>query len=69
MSFVSRLGDSHRFQLGVTAVLSGAVAVSALVAFQQLRRVKRVQDIKDSIPEDNEGVNVCDLKTILVGEC
>jgi hypothetical protein len=62
MSWFSRLGDSHRFQLGVTAVLTGALSISALVAFQQLRRSKRVQNIKDSIPENDEGINVCGLR-------
>jgi hypothetical protein len=58
-SWFSRFSDSHRFQLGVTAVVSGAVSVSALIAYQQLRRIKRVQDIKDAIPEDSGGNNVC----------
>lgn len=58
MSWFSRLGDSHRFQLGVAAVLSGAISISAYLAIKELRRTKRLQDIKDSIPEDDEAQNV-----------
>ncbi|KIW00677.1 uncharacterized protein PV09_07861 [Verruconis gallopava] len=59
MAFLSRPADSHRFQLIVTAIISGAVSISALIAFQQLRRAKRVQDIKDSIPDnDSTGNNL-----------
>lgn len=54
MSWFSRVGESPRLQLGVTAVLSGALTASLLIAYQQLRRSERVQELKDAIPEVSE---------------
>jgi len=42
---------SHNVQLGVTAVIAGAVGAFAVVGFQQIRRQERIQRIRDEIPE------------------
>ncbi|GAM84896.1 hypothetical protein ANO11243_028980 [Dothideomycetidae sp. 11243] len=50
-SWVSDSFQSHRVQLAVTAVASGAVVASAILGFQQARKRMRVEDLKHSIPD------------------
>lgn len=50
-SWISNVRSSHRAQLVVTAAVSGAVAASAVIAYQNLRRIKKVEDLKESIPD------------------
>ncbi|KAF2157679.1 hypothetical protein K461DRAFT_264550 [Myriangium duriaei CBS 260.36] len=50
-SWISDSLQSHRVQLALTAVASGAVVASAIFGVQQARRQTRLTDLKDSIPE------------------
>ncbi|KAI9755988.1 MAG: hypothetical protein M1835_000776 [Candelina submexicana] len=49
-SWLSRTYSSHQVQLGATAVISGVVAVTAILGFQHLRRQIQIEDLKSSIP-------------------
>ncbi|KAI5356792.1 Putative THIF-type NAD/FAD binding, ubiquitin-activating enzyme, ThiF/MoeB/HesA family [Septoria linicola] len=50
-SWLSDIAGSHRVQLGVTAVLSGALAASAVIGLQEAKRRYDVHDLKDTIPD------------------
>ncbi|CAK4034313.1 tRNA threonylcarbamoyladenosine dehydratase [Lecanosticta acicola] len=50
-SWLSDTASSHRLQLGLTAVLSGCIAASAVIGLQEARRRYNVYDLKDSIPD------------------
>lgn len=61
------MAPSHNVQLGVTAVIAGAVGACALFGYQQIRRQERIQRIRDEIPEvaEEHGVisDVADSQT------
>ncbi|CAJ2504383.1 Uu.00g117770.m01.CDS01 [Anthostomella pinea] len=55
-SFLERASSNSRVQLAATAIVSGAVAASAVLGYQRLRREERIHELKDSIPsQDDEG--------------
>lgn len=45
---------SHETQLVATALISAAVAAGAVYGVQGVRRLKRVETLKDSIPDIDE---------------
>lgn len=47
----SWLPDSHKLQLGLTAVASGALAATAVVGLQNAKKWYSVHDLKGSIPD------------------
>lgn len=51
MSWLSRTTTSHRFQLAITAIASGAIAVSVVLSFQNLRRKARIKLLKEEADE------------------
>ena len=53
-SWLSEIGSSHRLQLGVTAVVSGCVAATAVVGLQEARKWYNEHELKESIPKLNE---------------
>jgi hypothetical protein len=50
-SWISRATESRNAQLITTAVVSGALAASTILGFQQARRMYRVAEVKASIPD------------------
>lgn len=62
-SWLSKPSASHQIQLGVTAAISGIVAVTAVLGFQRLRRQIQIDDLKSSINagkhDTKETVNHC----------
>ncbi|KAH7125499.1 hypothetical protein B0J11DRAFT_307833 [Dendryphion nanum] len=50
-SWISRTTASHNAQLITTAVVSGVVVGGAILGFQKARRVYRLAELKDSIPD------------------
>jgi hypothetical protein len=50
MSWLPDLAGSHRVQLGLTAVVSGCLAASAVIGLQEARRWYNEHELKDSIP-------------------
>ncbi|PIA94502.1 tRNA threonylcarbamoyladenosine dehydratase [Cercospora beticola] len=50
-SWLADIAGSHRVQLGVTAVVSGALAATAVIGLQEARRRYDVHDLKDTIPD------------------
>lgn len=48
----------ERIQLAATAVVSGAVVAGAILGYQHVRRVERVEDLKRSVPELGDGHEV-----------
>lgn len=50
-SWLTDIASSHKLQLGVTAVVSGCLAASAVIGLQQAKRRYDVYDLKDSIPD------------------
>jgi hypothetical protein len=53
-SWLSNAASSHKVQLGVTAVLSGCIAASAVIGLQKARKRYNVHDLKGSIPDLDE---------------
>src|SRR5579871_430389 len=51
MSWISRTTSSHHFQLAITAVVSGAIAVGVVLSFQKFRTKNRIKHIKDEANE------------------
>ncbi|OQN98014.1 hypothetical protein B0A48_16320 [Cryoendolithus antarcticus] len=49
--WLSDLASSHRLQLGLTALVSGGLAITAVIGLQNARRWYDVHDLKDSIPD------------------
>ncbi|KAF2162803.1 hypothetical protein M409DRAFT_57866 [Zasmidium cellare ATCC 36951] len=50
-SWFSDIAGSHRFQLGLTAVISGCIAASAVIGLQEAKKRYNVFDLKESIPD------------------
>ncbi|KAF2653236.1 hypothetical protein K491DRAFT_603358 [Lophiostoma macrostomum CBS 122681] len=50
-SWISRTTSSHNAQLITTAVVSGVIVGSAILGFQKARRMYKVAELKESIPE------------------
>jgi len=50
---------SHRAQLAYTALISGAVVASTIFAFQKVKQISRLKNLKDSIPPQSEANIVC----------
>ncbi|KAF4554267.1 tRNA threonylcarbamoyladenosine dehydratase-like protein [Elsinoe fawcettii] len=50
-SWLTNIAESHRVQLAVTAVVSGAVVASAILGLQTAKKQYRVSDLKESIPD------------------
>ncbi|TVY39862.1 tRNA threonylcarbamoyladenosine dehydratase [Lachnellula occidentalis] len=48
----------ERLQLAATAAVSGAVVAGAILGYQHVRRVERVEDLKRSVPELGDGHEV-----------
>jgi len=63
-SWVSDALTSHKVQLAATAVVSGAVVASAILGLQTAKRVYRVNDLKDSIPDLHDHKNVGKVSTV-----
>jgi tRNA threonylcarbamoyladenosine dehydratase len=53
-SWVSRATASHHAQLITTAIVSGVVVGGAILGFQKARRMYRVEQLKESIPQVDE---------------
>ncbi|KAL1606518.1 hypothetical protein SLS60_003923 [Paraconiothyrium brasiliense] len=53
-SWISRATENRNAQLITTAVVSGVVVGSAILGFQQARRIYKVADLKASIPDIDE---------------
>ncbi len=53
-SWFERQISSHQVQLAAVAVLSGAAVAGAIYGSQAVRREKRVEELKASIPELSE---------------
>ena len=51
MEWLSNAAGNHKLHLALTAVASGAIAVSAVLGLQEAKRRYNVHDLKDSIPE------------------
>lgn len=69
-SWFSEIASSHRLQLGVTAVLSGCIAASAVIGFQEIRKQYNEHELKDSIPgldQPHDIERVCVLCALLDG--
>lgn len=49
--WLSDIASSHKVQLGITAVVSSALAASAVIGLQEAKRRYDVHDLKDSIPD------------------
>ncbi|KAK6432884.1 hypothetical protein LTR95_010945 [Oleoguttula sp. CCFEE 5521] len=49
--WLSDIASSHRLQLGLTALVSGGLAITAVIGLQNARRWYDVHDLKDSIPD------------------
>lgn len=50
-SLLSDTLSNPRFQLLLTAVLSGATVASLILGYQALEREERLEDLKSSIPQ------------------
>lgn len=59
MNIDAKLLSSHRTQLALTALVSGVVVGSTILAFQKVNRLSRLRNLKDSIPKSSESVAVC----------
>ena len=53
-SWFERQLSSHQMQLAAVAVISGAAVAGTIYGAQAIRREKRVEELKASIPELNE---------------
>lgn len=53
-TWLSNIAESHRVQLVVTAVVSGALVGSAILGLQTAKKQYKVSDLKDSIPSLKE---------------
>ena len=49
--WLSDIASSHRAQLGLTAVISGCLAASAVIGLQEAKKRYNVYDLKESIPD------------------
>ena len=61
-SWISDTISSHRVQLVVTALVSAAFAASAVLGLQTAKRVYRINDLKESIPDlrdEHDVTKVC----------
>ncbi|KAI5843405.1 hypothetical protein DFP73DRAFT_80885 [Morchella snyderi] len=56
MNIDAKLLSSHRTQLALTALVSGVVVGSTILAFQKVNRLSRLRNLKDSIPKSSESV-------------
>lgn len=54
----TNLLNSHRAQLALTALVSGIVVGSTILAFQKLDRLSKVKNLKDSIPRSSDSTVV-----------
>ena len=50
-SWLSEVAGSHRLQLGVTAIVSGCIAASAVIGLQEGRKWYNEHELKESIPD------------------
>lgn len=50
---MSWLPESHKLHLALTAVVSGAIAASAVIGLQNAKRWYTIHDLKGSIPDLN----------------
>ncbi|RPB09588.1 hypothetical protein P167DRAFT_527033 [Morchella conica CCBAS932] len=60
MNLDAKLLSSHRTQLTLTALVSGVVVGSTILAFQRVNRLSKVKNLKDSIPKSSESVALTD---------
>lgn len=49
-SWLSEIASSHRLQLGITAVASACIAVSAVLGLQEAQKWYNERELKESIP-------------------
>jgi len=61
MSWLSRTVSSHDFQLAITALASGAVAVGVLLSYQNFRRTSRIRHLKEEVTELSEEMEASGL--------
>ena len=54
-SWFERQASSHHIQLAAIAVLSGVTVAGTIYGTQAIGREKRIEELKASIPELNEG--------------
>lgn len=52
-TWLQEVASSHRLQLGITAIVSGCIAASAVIGLQEARRRYNIYDLKESIPDSN----------------
>lgn len=53
MNMDTNLVNSHRVHLALTALVSGIVVGSTILAFQKVNRLSKVKSLKDSIPQSD----------------
>ena len=53
-SWFERQASSHQVQLAAVAILSGVAVAGTIYGTQAIRREKRTEELKASIPELNE---------------
>lgn len=53
-----------RVQLAATAVVSGAVVAGAILGYQHIRRIERVEDLKRSVPNLEDGHEVDKVRSL-----
>ena len=53
-SWLERQASSHQVQLGLVAVCSGLAVAGTILGAQAIRKEKRVEELKASIPELSE---------------
>lgn len=46
--------NSHRVHIALTALVSGIVVGSTILAFQKVNRLSKVKSLKDSIPQSSD---------------
>ena len=64
-SWLAETASSHRLQLGLTAVVSGCLAASAVIGLQEARRRYNEYDLKESIPAFDQRHDVERVSSVL----
>ena len=66
-TWLSDVANSHKLQLGLTAVASCGLGIAAVIGLQQARRKYDVSDLKSSIPDASEPHSVERVRDFLSG--
>lgn len=67
-SWLPDIAGSHRLHLGLTAVISGCIAASAVIGLQEAKRRYNVYDLKESIPDPESPHDVNKVCLMLSGK-